>query len=90
VWLVQVIPWLSASDQALVFPNGLRFDTKEAQEAHIREWLAGRVRCVWCVCVCVSDGERNEQPSGCPSPSDGGRSPPPTCVYGGTPCGGNP
>jgi hypothetical protein len=46
-WMVvQVIPWLSAHDQALVFPNGLRFDTRKAQEAHIREWLAGRVRCV--------------------------------------------
>jgi hypothetical protein len=46
-WLVvQVIPWLSPHDQALVFPNGLRFNTPEAQEAHIRQWLAGRVRCV--------------------------------------------
>jgi hypothetical protein len=40
-----VIPWLSARDQELVFPNGLRFQTKEAQEAHIRAWLASRVRC---------------------------------------------
>jgi digalactosyldiacylglycerol synthase len=37
-----VVPWLSISDQQLVYPNSITFDTPEAQEKYIREWVEKR------------------------------------------------
>lgn len=34
-----MIPWLTPEDQTFVLPEGKRFDTREGQEAFIREWL---------------------------------------------------
>ena len=36
------VPWLHPREQALVFPGKLRFDDPQAQERHIRLWLAER------------------------------------------------
>ncbi|CAG9464069.1 unnamed protein product [Pedinophyceae sp. YPF-701] len=38
-----VVPWLAKSDQRQVFPNGLTFDTPEAQAAWIKQWCSKRV-----------------------------------------------
>ncbi|ERN16097.1 digalactosyldiacylglycerol synthase 1, chloroplastic [Amborella trichopoda] len=38
-----LVPWLCKSDQELVYPNNLTFDSPEEQEAYIRNWLEARV-----------------------------------------------
>ncbi|XP_078433902.1 UDP-Glycosyltransferase superfamily protein [Wolffia australiana] len=38
-----LVPWLCKSDQELVYPNNLTFDSPEEQEAYIRMWLEERV-----------------------------------------------
>ena len=38
-----LVPWLSASDQERIYPNGLRFETPDEQEAYVRSWVANRV-----------------------------------------------
>lgn len=37
-----VIPWLSMSDQELVYPNGITFDLPSEHEAYVRQWLEER------------------------------------------------
>jgi len=36
------VPWIHPSEQALIFPAGLQFETPEEQEAHVRKWLQER------------------------------------------------
>ncbi|CAN0290511.1 unnamed protein product, partial [Hapterophycus canaliculatus] len=36
-----MIPWLGTEDQEFVLPEGRRYETREGQEAYIREWLRG-------------------------------------------------
>ncbi|KAL8152368.1 hypothetical protein V2J09_010128 [Rumex salicifolius] len=38
-----LVPWLSKSDQELVYPNNLTFSTPEEQEVYIRNWLEERI-----------------------------------------------
>ncbi|KAJ4744492.1 hypothetical protein LUZ62_012190 [Rhynchospora pubera] len=38
-----VIPWLSLSDQVLVYPNGVTFDSPPEQESFVRRWIEERV-----------------------------------------------
>lgn len=38
-----LIPWLSRSDQELVYPDNLTFSSPEEQESYIRTWLEERV-----------------------------------------------
>ncbi|CAA7396853.1 unnamed protein product [Spirodela intermedia] len=38
-----LVPWLCKSDQELVYPNSMTFDSPEEQEAYIRSWLEERV-----------------------------------------------
>ncbi|KAK4480913.1 hypothetical protein RD792_011771 [Penstemon davidsonii] len=38
-----LVPWLSRSDQELVYPNSLTFTSPEEQESYIRSWLEERV-----------------------------------------------
>ncbi|KAL0543630.1 hypothetical protein IC582_018730 [Cucumis melo] len=38
-----LVPWLSMSDQELVYPNHLTFSSPEEQETYIRKWLEERV-----------------------------------------------
>ena len=37
-----VIPWLAKTDQQMVFPNGITFDSPEGQEAYVRNWVKQR------------------------------------------------
>ncbi|XP_008803142.1 digalactosyldiacylglycerol synthase 2, chloroplastic-like [Phoenix dactylifera] len=37
-----VIPWLSVSDQELVYPNGITFSLPSEHEAYVRKWLEER------------------------------------------------
>ena len=37
-----LIPWLAASDQAKVFPNGMNFESPEEQEVFVRKWALQR------------------------------------------------
>ena len=37
-----LVPWLCKSDQELVYPNSLTFNSPEEQEAYIRNWLEER------------------------------------------------
>jgi len=37
-----VVPWLSKSDQELVYPNNITFSSPEEQETYIRNWLQER------------------------------------------------
>jgi digalactosyldiacylglycerol synthase len=39
-----VVPWLSKSDQELVYPNNITFSSPEEQETYIRNWLQERIR----------------------------------------------
>jgi digalactosyldiacylglycerol synthase len=39
-----VVPWIHPSEQQMVFPGGRAFGMPEEQEAHMRDWLAGRQR----------------------------------------------
>jgi digalactosyldiacylglycerol synthase len=38
-----VVPWLSKSDQELVYPNNITFSSPEEQETYIRNWLQERI-----------------------------------------------
>lgn len=38
-----VVPWLCKSDQELVYPNSMTFNSPEEQEAYIRSWLEERL-----------------------------------------------
>lgn len=38
------IPWLSPKDQALVYPDDIRFNSALEQEAYVRKWLEDRTR----------------------------------------------
>jgi digalactosyldiacylglycerol synthase len=38
-----VVPWLCKSDQELVYPNSMTFDSPEEQESYIRNWLEERL-----------------------------------------------
>ncbi|PAN38053.1 hypothetical protein PAHAL_7G143200 [Panicum hallii] len=38
-----VVPWLSKSDQELVYPNNITFSSPEEQETYIRNWLQERL-----------------------------------------------
>ncbi|KAL6652874.1 hypothetical protein ACP70R_011799 [Stipagrostis hirtigluma subsp. patula] len=38
-----VVPWLSKSDQELVYPNNITFSSPEDQETYIRNWLQERL-----------------------------------------------
>ena len=38
-----LVPWLSMSDQELVYPNHLTFSSPEQQETYIRKWLEERI-----------------------------------------------
>ncbi|KAL3532169.1 hypothetical protein ACH5RR_005690 [Cinchona calisaya] len=38
-----LVPWLCRSDQELVYPNNLTFNSPEEQELYIRNWLEERV-----------------------------------------------
>ncbi|XP_062225607.1 digalactosyldiacylglycerol synthase 1, chloroplastic-like [Phragmites australis] len=38
-----VVPWLSMSDQELVYPNNITFSSPEEQETYIRDWLHERL-----------------------------------------------
>ena len=38
-----VVPWLSKSDQELVYPNNITFSSPEEQETYIRNWLHERL-----------------------------------------------
>eukprot|EP00850_Spirogloea_muscicola_P022285 SM000286S10648 [mRNA] locus=s286:82703:85018:+ [translate_table: standard] len=38
-----LVPWLSAKDQALVYPNSLTFQSPAEQEVYVRDWLEQRV-----------------------------------------------
>ncbi|KAL3839358.1 hypothetical protein ACJIZ3_023949 [Penstemon smallii] len=38
-----LLPWLSRSDQELVYPNSMTFTSPEEQESYIRSWLEERV-----------------------------------------------
>jgi digalactosyldiacylglycerol synthase len=38
-----LVPWLSKSDQELVYPNNITFNSPEEQETYIRDWLQGRL-----------------------------------------------
>lgn len=38
-----VIPWLSLSDQVLVYPNGVTFSSPSEQESFVRRWIEERV-----------------------------------------------
>ncbi|KAL8129438.1 hypothetical protein V2J09_018593 [Rumex salicifolius] len=38
-----LVPWLSKSDQELVYPNNLTFSSPEEQEVYIRNWLEERI-----------------------------------------------
>lgn len=38
-----LVPWLCKSDQELVYPNNLTFNSTEEQETYIRNWLEERV-----------------------------------------------
>jgi digalactosyldiacylglycerol synthase len=37
-----MVPWVHPVEQAMIFPNGLSFDTPAEQEQHIRKWLSER------------------------------------------------
>jgi digalactosyldiacylglycerol synthase len=36
------VPWLNKSDQAIVYPQNVSFDTPEAQEQYVRDWVKQR------------------------------------------------
>lgn len=36
------VPWLSKSDQAIVYPHKISFDSPEAQEQYVRDWVTQR------------------------------------------------
>lgn len=38
-----LVPWLCKSDQELVYPNSLTFNSPEEQETYIRNWLEERI-----------------------------------------------
>nr|XP_051217271.1 digalactosyldiacylglycerol synthase 1, chloroplastic-like isoform X1 [Lolium perenne] len=38
-----VVPWLCKSDQQLVYPNNITFNSPEEQETYIRDWLQERL-----------------------------------------------
>ncbi|CAD6250768.1 unnamed protein product [Miscanthus lutarioriparius] len=38
-----VVPWLCKSDQELVYPNSMTFNSPEEQESYIRSWLEERL-----------------------------------------------
>jgi digalactosyldiacylglycerol synthase len=38
-----VIPWISVSDQLLVYPNGVTFNSLSEQESFVRRWIEERV-----------------------------------------------
>ncbi|KAL6899178.1 hypothetical protein ACP4OV_005836 [Aristida adscensionis] len=38
-----VVPWLCKSDQELVYPNNMTFNSPEEQESYIRNWLEERL-----------------------------------------------
>ncbi|TVU14564.1 hypothetical protein EJB05_38039 [Eragrostis curvula] len=38
-----VVPWLTKSDQELVYPNDITFTSPEEQETYIRNWLQERI-----------------------------------------------
>ncbi|KAI4369125.1 hypothetical protein MLD38_017610 [Melastoma candidum] len=38
-----LVPWLSKSDQELVYPNNITFTSPEEQESYIRNWLEERI-----------------------------------------------
>ncbi|KAL9263993.1 Digalactosyldiacylglycerol synthase 1, chloroplastic-like protein [Drosera capensis] len=38
-----LVPWLCKSDQQLVYPNSLTFESSSEQEAYIRSWLEERI-----------------------------------------------
>ncbi|KAI7734874.1 hypothetical protein M8C21_008812 [Ambrosia artemisiifolia] len=38
-----LVPWLTRSDQELVYPNNITFSSPEEQEVYIRSWLEERV-----------------------------------------------
>lgn len=36
------VPWLNKADQSIVYPHNLSFETPEAQEKYVREWVTQR------------------------------------------------
>lgn len=36
------VPWLNKADQAIVYPHKLSFETPEAQEQYVRDWVSQR------------------------------------------------
>jgi digalactosyldiacylglycerol synthase len=36
------VPWLNKADQAIVYPHKLSFETPEAQEKYVRDWVTQR------------------------------------------------
>jgi len=37
-----MVPWLAASDQAKIYPNGMSFETPDQQETYIKDWAKKR------------------------------------------------
>lgn len=42
VQVTLVIPWLAKTDQEVIFPHGVTFDSPEQQEEFVRNWVRQR------------------------------------------------